>query len=175
MKRLSVGVVVALAVMALTAVIAANARTTQADQDRQVAQAEVQPMLGDGRGAEGSGQQSSFKRSATPGDEAPFIGVTLGELPEAEAEELGIAGGVVVTRVLDGAPAVGQLAAGDVIVSVGGVDVLTAADVVQAVQATEPGDTLSFTIIRDGDTSEPLVVDVGRVILMKGRRYWQPL
>ncbi len=151
MKRLSVGVVVALAVMALTAVIAANAGTTQADQDLQVAQAEVQPKLGDGRGAAGSGQESGFKRNAAPEDKA-FIGITLSELPEAEAEALQIAGGAVVTRVLDDGPAAGLLARGDVIVSVGGVDVSTAADVVQAVQAVAPGDTLSFTIMRDGGT-----------------------
>ncbi len=152
MKRLSVGVVVALAVMALTAVIAANAGTTQADQERKAAQAEVQPKLGDGRGAAGPGQESGFKRNAAPEDKAPFIGVTLSELPEAEAEELGIAGGAVVGRVVDDAPAAGLLAPGDVIVSVGGVDVSTAADVVQAVHAAEPGDTLSFAIIRDGET-----------------------
>ena len=152
MKRLSVGVVVALAVMALTAVIAANAGTTQADQERQAAQAEVQPKLGDGRGAEGSGQESGFKRNAAPGDKAPFIGVTLSELPEAEAEELDIAGGVVVGRVLDDGPAAGLLAPGDVIVSVGGVDVSTAADVVEAVRATEPGDILSFEVVRGSET-----------------------
>lgn len=172
MKRLSVGAVVALAVMALTAVIAANAGTTQADQDRQVAQPEVQLKLGDGRGAERSGQGSAFKRNAAPEDKAPFIGVTLGELPEAEAEGLGIAGGVVVRRVLDDGPAAGLLAPGDVIVSVGGVDVSTAAEVVHAVQAVQPGDTLSFTVIRDGGT---LIVDVEaghrphRVIRRAGR------
>ncbi len=161
MKRLSVGVVVALAVMALTAVIAANAGTTQADQERQAAQAEVQPKLGDGRGAEGSGQESDFKPNAVPQDEAPFIGVTLGELPEAEAEELDIAGGVVVGRVLGDGPAAGLLSPGDVIVSVAGVVVSTAADVVRAVQAVAPGDTLSFTIIRDGDTpGDTRVVEV---------------
>ena len=152
MKRLSVGVVVALAVMALTAVIAANAGTTQAGQDRQAAQAEVQLKLGDGRGAEGSGQQSGFKRNAAPEEKAPFIGVALGELPEAEAEELEIAGGAVVKRVLGDGPAAGLLNPGDVIVSVGGVDVSTAADVVQAVHAAEPDDTLSFAIIRDRET-----------------------
>ena len=157
MKRLSVGVVVALAVMALTAVIAANAGTTQADQDRQIAQAGVQFKLGDGRGAEGSGRESGFKRNAAPEDRAPFLGVTLGELPEAKAAQLEIAGGVVVRRVLDDGPAAGLLARRDVIVSVGGVDVSTADDVIQAVHATEPGDTLSFTIIRDGDT---LMVEV---------------
>ena len=173
MKRLSVGVVVALAVMALTAVIAANAGTTQADQERQAAQAEVQPKLGDGRGAEGSGQGSGFKRNAAPEDKAPFIGVTLGELPEAEADALDIAGGVVVGRVLDDGPAAGLLAAGDVIVSVGGVDVLTAVDVVQAVRAVEPGDTLSFTVVRDGVTLT-VEVEVGdrphRTIRRAGRK-----
>ncbi len=147
----------ALAVMAQTAVIAANAGTTQADQERQAAQAEVQPKLGDGRGAEGSGQESDFKPNAAPEDEAPFIGVTLGELPEAEAEELDIAGGVVVGRVLGDGPAAGLLSPGDVIVSVAGVDVSTAADVVRAVQAVAPGDTLSFAVVRDGDT---LTVDI---------------
>ena len=152
MKRLSVGVVVALAVMALTAVIAASAGTTQADQERQPAQAEVQPKLGDGRGAEGSGQKSGFKRNAAPEDKAPFIGVTLSELPEAEAEELDIEGGAVVGRVLGDGPAAGLLSPGDVIVSVAGVDVSTAADVVQAVQGAQPGDTLSFAVVRGGDT-----------------------
>ncbi len=172
MKRLSGGVVVALAVMALTAVIAANAGTTQADQDRQVAQAEVQPKLGDGRGAEGSGQEAGFKRNAAPEGNAPFIGITLSELSEAEAEALEVAGGVVVGRVLDDGPAAGLLAAGDVIVSVGGVDVSTAVDVVEAVQATEPGDTLSFTIIRDGETLT-VEVEVGHRPFRAARRVGQ--
>ena len=157
MKRLSVGVVVALAVMALTAVIAANAGTTQAGQEQKETQAKAQLTVGDGRGAEGSGQQSGFKRNAAPEDKAPFIGVTLGELPEVEAEALEIAGAAVVRRVLSDGPAADLLAPDDVIVSVGGVDVLTAAEVVQAVHAAEPGDTLSFTIIRHGDT---LMVEV---------------
>ena len=152
MKRLGAGIVVALAVMALTAVIAANAGTTQASEEQQAAELERQARLGVDRGTGSFGGETDLKRSAAPEEKMAWIGIGVRELPDAEAEELGIAGGAVVGQVLVDGPSAGLLAQGDVITSVGGTDVSSPADVVDAVKTVEPGDVLSFTVVRDGET-----------------------
>jgi PDZ domain-containing protein len=57
---------------------------------------------------------------------------------------------VVVDSVLDGAPADGVLVPGDVVISVDGAPIATPGDVVEAVTAHEPGETVEFVVERDG-------------------------
>ncbi len=57
---------------------------------------------------------------------------------------------VVVDSVLDGAPADGVLVPGDVVISVDGAPIATPEDVVEAVTAHEPGETVEFVVERDG-------------------------
>ena len=138
--------------MALTAVIAMNAGTTQASEDERAAESERQARLGAERGPRSFGGGSDLKRNAASEEKMPWVGITLRELPDAEAEELGITGGAAVGQVLVDGPSADVLVRGDVITSVGGTDVSSPADVVDAVKAVEPGDLLSFTVVRGGET-----------------------
>lgn len=58
---------------------------------------------------------------------------------------------VVVDSVLDGAPADGVLVPGDVVISVDGTPIGTPQDVVAAVTAHDPGETVEFVVERDGE------------------------
>lgn len=58
---------------------------------------------------------------------------------------------VVVDAVVEGAPADGVLEPGDVVVSVDGTPVAAPEDVVDAVTAHEPGETVQFVVDRDGE------------------------
>ena len=57
---------------------------------------------------------------------------------------------VVVDSVLDDAPADGVLVPGDVVISVDGTPIVTPQDVVEAITAHEPGETVEFVVERDG-------------------------
>jgi PDZ domain-containing protein len=57
---------------------------------------------------------------------------------------------VVVDSVLDDAPADGVLVPGDVVISVDGTPIATPQDVVEAITAHEPGETVEFVVERDG-------------------------
>jgi PDZ domain-containing protein len=57
---------------------------------------------------------------------------------------------VVVDSVLDGAPADGKLVPGDVVISVDDAPISEPLDVVEAVTAHEPGETVEFVVERDG-------------------------
>ena len=65
---------------------------------------------------------------------------------------------VVIEMVVDGSPADGTLEPGDVVVSVDGDSVGTPEDVVRAVRAHEPGDSVEVVVNRDGE-SLTFVVD----------------
>ncbi|MGN6090524.1 MAG: YlbL family protein [Actinomycetales bacterium] len=72
----------------------------------------------------------------------------------AALQHLGIpfGGTVVVSEVVQGSPADGQLRPGDVIAEVDGTPVKTPEDVVAAVRKHQPGERVSFTIRRKGST-----------------------
>jgi Lon-like protease len=61
---------------------------------------------------------------------------------------------VRVAEVLDGAPAMGHLRKGDVIVAVGGTPVERAAQVAELLQRVEPGDDATIEVRREGRTIE---------------------
>lgn len=84
----------------------------------------------------------------------PFIGIKVHGLgPEAD-EKLGIAGGVKVVHVFKDSPSDGILLIGDVLIAVGNSDVADVQDLLDAIQETEVGDTLSITVVRGGETLE---------------------
>lgn len=60
--------------------------------------------------------------------------------------------GAIVTEVLPDWPAAGKLEAGDVIVAVDGESTRTSRDVIDAVRSHEPGDTITMTVERGGET-----------------------
>ena len=139
-----------------------NLRSTQAGEDTPTQTGQNSPgpkalALGDDEDAAPAPGQL-----AGEGDEEtkPFIGIAIDTLPAAEATELGIDGGAVVRRVLDDGPSAGILHVGDVITAIDGHAVTSAADVVEIVHASEPGNVLAISVLRDGVPHE-VTVTVG--------------
>lgn len=80
-----------------------------------------------------------------------WLGVEGMDLTATEAAELGVDGGALVHRVVDGSPAEGSgLADGDVIVEVDGRPVPTMSALVVALRAHDPGDEVELRYVRDG-------------------------
>jgi S1-C subfamily serine protease len=95
----------------------------------------------------------------------PFIGISPGRLtPEiAQALGLGTAEGVLVREVVPNSPAAAAgLRPGDVITSVQGPVVRTVEDFFGELRKVEPGDKVTLTVQRDGQT-ETLTVTAGRL------------
>lgn len=71
----------------------------------------------------------------------------------AALRELGIpiAERILVDAIAEGAPALGQLEAGDVILAVDGEEVATGADVVRLITTHEPGEVVAFTVDRSDE------------------------
>ena len=103
--------------------------------------------------------------------EHAYLGVGLADVPAAVAEELGLAAGAAITEVRDGSPAAeaglrpstGTAAAadgleyptgGDVVTALDGEPVASAEDLQRAVGAHRPGDTVTLTVVRDGETRD---------------------
>ena len=100
----------------------------------------------------------------------PYVGITSDDVTPSVARRLGfgVRRGALIVRVLDGGPAAraglrggrgqvevdGRLVArgGDVIVAIGGREVRSKDDVARVlISRYEPGDTVSFTIVRDNE------------------------
>jgi putative serine protease PepD len=100
--------------------------------------------------------------------EHAYLGVGVQEIPASVAGELDLVEGVAVTQVRPETPAAraGLRAAtgsrvvdgqsyptgGDVITALDGEKVTTSAELQSAIDAHKPGDTVSITFVRDGDT-----------------------
>ncbi len=83
------------------------------------------------------------------------IGVTIGPVSEDVAEYYDIPQGLYVSAVNKGSDAEAKgLVRGDIITKVNGEDVLTTSDVAKAKEGLKAGDTLTFTVWRDGKTLE---------------------
>jgi S1-C subfamily serine protease len=98
-----------------------------------------------------------------------WIGIQAMDLTSQLAEELDlpVQKGVYVTRVIGGGPAEeagltgagvdseGELASGgDIITAVDGVEVEAVTDVIAYLNSKQPGDVVTLTVIRDGETIE---------------------
>ncbi len=88
------------------------------------------------------------------------LGITVGETPSALQRELGNTQGVYVRSVAPNSPAAGELAEGDVIVSVNRTPVKTAAELERALSQVPSGRAVRMRVLRqvDGRTMEVLVM-----------------
>ena len=100
--------------------------------------------------------------------EHAYLGVSVQEVPASVADQLNAVGGVEITKVVSGTPAekanligaTGQktvegqqyATGGDVITAIDGHKVTTSEGVQQAIDAHQPGDSVSITYWRAGDT-----------------------
>jgi S1-C subfamily serine protease len=108
--------------------------------------------------------------------EHAYLGVGVGSIPESVASQLGEAAGVAITDVRSGTPAerAGLRAAtgeqsidgqtyptgGDVVTKIDGKTVTSSAELQSAIDAHAPGDTITLTLVRDGEV-QTLRVQLG--------------
>jgi serine protease Do len=96
-----------------------------------------------------------------PKDPAPYIGVALGDLNKAIAEQLGFSGtkGSVVTQVEVGSPAYQSgIKAGDIITEVSGTVIKNSEDVVKKIKGVTVGAKTTIKVFRDGKMYEVVVI-----------------
>ena len=85
----------------------------------------------------------------------PGLGITVGSIPDAAKEEYGLPDGLYITAVSDGSDAKAQgIRAGDVLMKVNGQTVTDSQEVIDIRDTCSVGDTLLFTIWRDGTVLE---------------------
>ncbi len=147
MRKLVIGAVIVAAVLAVVAAVAARSDEAQAREDTPTGPADL-PSAG------GAPLKPGVQSQEDEDNGKPFIGIAIARVPEARASALGIEGGALVVRVLEGSPAQGNLKSGDVITAINGGPVNAPGDVVSTVQRSQPGDVLTFTVLRDGDELE---------------------
>ena len=147
-RKITLGVMVALSAAALTAVIAVN------------------PFAAKASVVDGTEPPVARPLQLTDSATSTYIGIALLPVSTAEAEQLGIDGGAKVHWVDETGPSSGVLEVGDVIIAVDGDPVASPGDVADAVQASSVGATLLFTVNRDGVTlDDPLSVTVGERVV----------
>lgn len=93
----------------------------------------------------------------------PYIGVQVSDVSE-ESQRYGLPAGAAVYSVSDDSPAqAAGLQANDIITSANGQEIGGKSELVSMVQAMEPGDELTLTVYRRGETLE-LTVTIGEKI-----------
>ena len=148
MSRLAAGVLIGVAVVAVSVFVASRADVSQArGADETFSAVEGDEPLGGTAAGDEDGVE-------------PFVGIVISTLSPEEAAERGLQSGVLVDRVQDGGPADGALLVGDVIVAIGPEATAGTGDVIRIVQASTPGDTLTFTVSRGTQTLD-VAVEVG--------------
>ena len=158
MRRLITGSILTLAVLALSAAIVPLARANRSDDARTPSTSTEAPVLAD-RAGPSEGDRGQPQPAALEGT-IPYVGISIETLSPEAALDLGIDGGVRVRGVVEDGPSAGTLEEGDIITAIGEQAVETAREVIQIVQASEPDDVLTFTVLRGEDTLE-LDVTVG--------------
>lgn len=92
-------------------------------------------------------------------DGGPYVGLSPRALGADEANEIGIDGGVVVHKMAKGSPAErGGLKEKDIIQEMNGKRIDTVDDYYAIVKKSKPGDTITFSVIRDKKDVEVKVV-----------------
>jgi len=157
-RRLITGSILTLAVLALSAAIVPLAKANRSDDARTSSTSTEEPILADRAGLS-KGNRGQPQLPAQEGTTA-YIGMSIETLSPEAALDLGIDGGVKVRRGVEDGPSAGILEEGDVTTAIGEQAVKTAREVIQIVQASEPGDVLKFTVLRGEDTLD-LDVTVG--------------
>ncbi|MCH7802225.1 MAG: PDZ domain-containing protein, partial [Chloroflexi bacterium] len=160
MRRVAASLLIAMAVLALTAVIVSNSGSSQANNEQGDQSTPDPQPLALSEVPETTNNVPDRKPNTEPGDVVSkgFVGISISSLPEAEADELGIEGGVLVNHVIDDGPSAGILLVGDVITTVNGQPVAETENLIDFVWSVQPGDTVAFTVVRDGETLDLSVV-----------------
>ena len=142
MKKKLIGGLLVVAILATAGIVATQVNTTEASV---TSQAELVGIpIRDGVDA---GQTESTSK--------PYVGIAITSVPEGSDS-----GGVLIVRVVSGSPADGQLQADDIITALDDEFVSGPGDVVNIVNDHAPGDTIVFTVVRDG-TSMDVSITVG--------------
>lgn len=82
----------------------------------------------------------------------PGIGITCGAIPQYAIEHYGLTGGLYIVSVVEGSDAAAKgIMAGDILTHINGQSVSTTDDVLTFRDACRVGDTLTFTIFRNGE------------------------
>ena len=90
----------------------------------------------------------------------PALGITVGAVTEETANHYDLPRGLYVSAVSENADAYGKLKAGDIITEVNGEPARTTDDILQNRKDMQVGDTISFTVWRDGKTFEITIAAV---------------
>ena len=89
----------------------------------------------------------------------PAVGVTVGAIPENASQQYNLPGGLYVTEVSKGSDAEAKgIVPGDIITAVNGEPAKTTEDIVRVKNALYVGDSITFTIWRNGETFDVEVV-----------------
>ena len=89
----------------------------------------------------------------------PAIGVTVGAIPETAAEHYNLPDGLYVSMVTEGTDAEKKgIREGDIITAVNGEPVLTSDVILKIRDSLQVGDVITFTIWRDGESSDVEVI-----------------
>ena len=160
MRRVAASLLIAMAVLALTAVIVSNSGSSQANNEQgDQSTPDPQPLaLSEAPETTNNVPDLKPNTQTDDADAKGFVGISISSLHEAEADELGIEGGVLVNHVIDDGPSAGILLVGDVITTVNGHPVAETKYLIDFVWSVEPGDTVAFTVVRDGETLDLSVV-----------------
>ena len=95
--------------------------------------------------------------------EKPYIGVSVLDVSD-ETQKYGLPGGASVQSVTKDSPAEeAGLQVNDIITKVNDTEITSSNDLVKLVRASNPGDTLTVTVYRQGETLE-LTITVGRQV-----------
>lgn len=90
----------------------------------------------------------------------PALGITVGEITDAAAEYYELPAGLYVSAVSENSDACGKLRVGDIITAVNGVPARTTDDILRARKELAVGDTLTFTVWREGESFDVTVATV---------------
>ena len=180
MRKLTAGVIIVTAALALSFVAISLFGTSQANTDESAEALGKQTSLAidEPQGAAPESTIAKGNAQAAEGEDAqtrPYIGIVIEGLPDEKTEALGINSGVYIRRVFEDCPADGSLFKGDIITAVAGESVSTASDLIEIVQASEAGDTLTFSVLRDDESIEVDVTVGEREIVIINRTITGPL
>ena len=130
MRKKLLAVLLVVAILATAGIVAAKVNTTEASVTSPAEQTGI-PIR------DGADQSESTTK--------PFVGIAITSAPEN-----GDTDGALIVRVVEGSPADGILQADDIITALDGVSVSGPKDVVRIVREHAPGDTVVFTLERNG-------------------------
>ena len=166
MRKLAIGVIVAVAVVAVATGVALRSTITAAaelgSQTESVDAADRPTSIRHDASSEeaaapaGEGEEEDKDRQGVA-----YLGIAVETLSEAEAGERSIEGGALVRRVAHQGPAGEALRPGDVILSIGERQVLSAQDVVDIVGDAAPGEVLRFEVLREDGEIETVEITAG--------------